>query len=139
MEKVFVDTNIIIDFLAKREPFVQSATEIFSLADDQVIEIGISSLSYSNAFYILKKDYQKKDVIERLNKVYSITNTLNVNSKIIQLALNADFKDFEDAIQYYTATEGKANLIVTRNIKDFIKSEIPVLTPEDYIKTKMYK
>ena len=139
MEKIFVDTNVIIDSFEERAPFDKDADIILSLADMKFIEVLISSLSFSNIYYILRKSIKHEVLIEKLKNLNIFTTTLNVNSKIIQLALNADFKDFEDAIQYYTATEGKANLIVTRNIKDFSKSEIPVLTPEDYIKTRVYK
>lgn len=139
MDKIFLDTNVIIDSLGTRVPFDEDADIILSLADKKLIEALISSLSFSNIYYILRKSINPGVLIEKLKTLSTITTTLNVNSKIIQLALNSDFKDFEDTIQYYTAIEGKANIIVTRNLKDFSKSEIPVLTPEDYIKTRILK
>jgi predicted nucleic acid-binding protein len=134
MNNLLVDTNIIIDLLSKREPFYNFAAILFSLADKKLVKLNLSSLSFANTHYILTREIPENETREVLRKFKILVNVLALDDKIIDLSLNSNFKDFEDAIQYYSAIENNLDGIITRNRKDFRKSKIPVLTPEEYIK-----
>jgi len=134
MKKLLVDTNIIIDLLAKREEFYEPAAQLFSLADQNKVKLYVCSLSFANAHYILSRHLPESKVREILRKLKVLVNVISLDSKVIDLALNSDFKDFEDAIQYYAAMESNINIIITRNLKDFKKSDIPVMTGLQFIK-----
>jgi len=116
MRRIFVDTNIIIDLLQKREDFYQEAQELFTFADQKKVEIFISSLSITTANYLLSKHYSSSQ------------------ARKIKLALASDFKDFEDAIQYHTALEHQIEIIITRNKRDFQKTSIPVMTAKELVR-----
>jgi len=132
--RVFVDTNIIIDLLAKRQPFYVESQKIFSLSDTKQIELFISSLSLVNTHYILNDVMKIKDARLILGKFKVLVESNALSDKIIELALNdTKFKDFEDGIQYYSALESQCQLILTRNLKNFKNSKIPVLSPKEYI------
>ena len=132
--RIFIDTNVIIDLLAKREPFYVESQKIFSLSDTNQIELIISSLSLVNTYYILNDVMKIKDARLILGKFKVLVKSNDLSDKIIELALNdINFKDFEDGVQYYSALESQCQLIVTRNLKDFKHSKIPVLSPKEYI------
>ena len=135
MDKIFVDSDIILDLLSARQPHYYAAAELFSLADEGSIKIFVSSLSFSNVNYILSRQYNGDQTRKKLLKFKTLVSILSVNEKTIELALASEFKDFEDAIQYYTAIENDIITLLTRNLKDFRKSEISVLTAEQYLKS----
>ena len=133
MNKIFVDTNIIIDLLSKREEFYVESQELFSLADTNKLELNISALTFANAYYILSQNLKIENSRKILRKFKILCNVLPLNDKIIDLALDSDFNDFEDAIQYFTAIENECEIIVTRNLKDFKNSNLPVLTARQFL------
>jgi len=134
MMKLFLDTNIVIDLLAKREPFYKHAAQIFSLADKMKIQLYVSALTFANTNYIILKERKPEEAKAILRKLKLIVNIISLDDKIIGLSLNdSDFRDYEDAIQYYSAIENGIETIITRNLKDFQKSKIPVLTAEQYL------
>lgn len=134
MENIFVDTNIIIDLLAKREPFYKDAQELFTLSDKKIIQLYISSLSFANAYYSIIKHHKEIDAKKYLAKFKVLVKVLPLDDKAIELALASNFNDFEDGLQYYIAIANDADIIITRNKKDFKNSEIPVLTAGEYIR-----
>lgn len=132
--RVFIDTNVIIDLLAKREPFYIESQKIFSLSDTNEIELIVSSLSLVNTYYILNDVMKIKDARLILGKFKVLVQSSDLNDKIIELALNdIKFRDFEDGVQHYSALESQCQLIVSRNLKDFKNSKIPVLSPKEFI------
>lgn len=133
MRSLFVDTNIVLDLLSKRKPHYYDAAKLFSLADKQQIELAVSSLTFVNAHYILCKEMSDTKARAILRRFKILVKVLPLDDKIIDLSLNADFADFEDAIQYFTALESQLEIIITRNIKDFKLSEIPVMTAGEYL------
>ena len=136
MTQVLIDTDVILDFFLERKPFFQDAAKILSLAESRKIKAHVTSLSFSNCYYILRQVGQHEIVIDNLKKLARIVEILSVNSKSIELAFYSEFRDFEDAIQYFSAFQkDKRNLIITRNIKDYKKSELPVMTPGNYLKS----
>lgn len=135
MERVFVDTDIVLDLLSGRQPHYNYAAELFSLADEGSVKLFVSSLCFANVNYILSRQYNGDQARKKLLKFKTLVSVLSVNDKIIELALASDFKDFEDAIQYYTAIENDLSVLLTRNLKDFRKADINVLTSEQYLRS----
>jgi len=136
MENVFIDTDVIVDFLTDRKPFSLESAKIFSLIDQKKIKGCVSSLSFSNLYYVLRKVGTHKKVISSLQELSDMVDILKVDSDIVKSALNSDFKDFEDSIQYFSAQEHKkVDCIITRNIKDYKDSSLPVMTPETFLVT----
>jgi len=135
MDLIFVDADVCLDLLADRPPFNKSAAQLFTMADRKKITIQVSSLTFGNLHYILRKEYSSLESRKILQRFKVLVQVLALHDKIVELALQSDFRDFEDALQYFSALEGNAKGIVTRNLKDFRSSEIPVLTPESYLKT----
>jgi len=135
MTELFIDTDVIIDFLIDRKPFSREAAVIFTLIEQKKIKGHVSVLTFSNIYYILRKIESHNKVKAKLESLSNIVGILNVGERIIKDALANDFPDFEDSIQYFTAIESKkADIIITRNIKDYKKSSIPVMTPADFLK-----
>lgn len=135
MKKIFIDTNIVLDLLGQREPFYQDAAKLFSLADRGKVKLYVSSLTIANSNYVLSKLRSAKEARVILIKFKILVVVLELNDKIIELSLNDDsFKDFEDGLQYYTALENEADILITRNLKDFESSRIPVMTASQYLK-----
>jgi len=110
------------------------AARIFSLADKKKIEISVSALSFATTNFILlrlKKPHEAKQILRKFKLIFQV---LSLDYKIVELALNdSDFKDFEDGLQYYTALENGLDTIITRNLKDFRKAKIPVMTADQYL------
>ncbi len=135
--KVFVDTDIVIDFFTDRAPFANAASELFELAFKKELQIYISALSINNIYYIVRKFLKHEKAIDAIKSLIGFTEIIGTSKSEIIQALNNDFKDFEDAIQYSTAlTVNGIDAILTRNIKDYQKSEIPVFKPEHYLQIR---
>jgi predicted nucleic acid-binding protein len=132
MKQIFLDTNVIIDVLADRKPFSLVAAQIFTKAVSGKAKLYISAISYSNIYYILKQYLSKNETIRLLNELSEITEIVDVTNVIIKQSLKSDFKDFEDAIQYHCALSlQKIDFLITRDSKDFKKSVLPVMNPEE--------
>lgn len=136
MKKVLIDTDVILDFFFDREPFSQNAARILSLCEKKVIVGYVTPVIVSNVYYLLSQKAKQEKVIEKLKALLSILDILVVDKNSIMVALNSDFKDFEDALQNYAAElDGTISLIITRNTKDYKKSELGVMSPDDFLKT----
>ena len=134
MTKLLVDTNILLDLLARREPYYNGAAQVFSLADKEQLVLSVSSLNFSAVYYVLSKTYQANGARDVLRRLKILVQVLSLNDKIIELALNDNtIGDFEDALQYHTALENSQEIILTRNQKDFKKSILPVMNPDEYL------
>ncbi len=133
MEKVFLDTNIVIDLLAKRSPFFIDAQELFSRGDRKEVELCISSLTFANAYYSISRHHRDVEVKKFMSIFKVLVTVLPLEDKSIELALAADFTDFEDGLQYFTALNNGTDVIITRNKKDFKQSIIPVMTAGEFL------
>ena len=137
MSRLLIDTNIVIDLLSKREKIYEEAAELFSLADRKELVLAISSLTFANTNYILTKLKSAKEAKAILRKFKVLVEVLSLDDKITELALSDNnFTDFEDGLQYYSAIENQIDIIITRNKKDFKKSNIPVLTAKEFLARK---
>jgi predicted nucleic acid-binding protein len=136
MKKLFVDTNIVIDLLSRREPFYEEAATLFSFADKNQVELSMSSLSIANTSYTLLRQMDSTKAKSILRKLRLIVKILPLDDKIVGLALNDEtFTDFEDALQYFIAIENQQEIIITRNLKNFKNSKIPTATAEQFIRS----
>ena len=134
MKTIFLDTNIVIDFLADRKPFSLLAAKLFNFTLSGKVKIYISAVSYNNIYYILRQFLSNTETIKLLDELSEMTEIADVTKSIIKKSLKTDFKDFEDAIQYNCALSvTKIDFIVTRDTKDFKKSTLSVMTPEEAV------
>ncbi len=135
--KIFIDSDVVIDFFTDREPHVNPASELFELNERGQIKLYISAVSINNIYYIVRKFLGHKktlEVVEILTEIMEIVGT--TKNEIIQ-ALRNKFTDFEDSVQYSSALTIKdLDLIVTRNVKDYKNSSIAVMTPLNFLKMK---
>jgi predicted nucleic acid-binding protein len=135
MDKVLIDSDVILDFFFDRKPFSDQASQIFSLCETRKIKGFITPVICSNIYYLLRQIARHEKVIEKLRQLMTILDVVTMDRETVLQALNSDFKDFEDALQNFAANRaGFIDVILTRNIKDYTKSEIGVMTPENYIK-----
>jgi predicted nucleic acid-binding protein len=136
MTNLFIDTDVIIDFLIDRRPYSREAAIIFTLIDQKKLKGYASSLTFSNLFYVLRKIEPHKKVISKLDSISKILTILKVDDQNIRDAIDSGFPDFEDSIQYFCAMDcKKIEVIITRNTKDYKKSDLPVMTPGDFLKS----
>ena len=134
MSRLLIDTNVVLDLLAKREPFYKSSAQIFSLADKNKLKLSINSLTIANTNYVLSRLKTATEAREILRRFRVLVKIVSLNDKIIDLALNDNtFGDFEDGLQYYSAIENNMDIILTRDLKGFKSSKIPVMTPDEYL------
>jgi predicted nucleic acid-binding protein len=135
MDKLLIDTDVILDFFFDRQPFAENAAHILSLCETKSIEGFITPVICSNLYYLLRQTAKHERVIEKLGQLLTIVDVLDVNRDIVLKAVGSGFTDFEDALQHFSAVQSqKIDVILTRNVKDFAKSEVGVLTPEGYLK-----
>jgi len=135
MNKILIDTDVILDFFFDRKPFSDDATKIMMLCEKKVISGFVTPVIISNVYYLLRKTAKHEKVIENLKMLINMIDIATINKETILEALNSDFKDFEDAIQNFSAQYDKEiKVIVTRNIKDFKESSLSVMTPETYLR-----
>jgi predicted nucleic acid-binding protein len=134
MKNIFLDTNVLIDFFADRQPFSTEAAKLFNYSFKKELNIYISAVSYNNIYYILRQSCSHAKTINMLAELNEWTDIIDVSRDIIKKSIKSDFKDFEDAIQYYCAKSlSKIDFIVTRDTKDFKSSALPVLTPKEAV------
>lgn len=136
MENILVDTDVILDFFFDRKPFSDNAAIILSYCESNRIKGFITPVICSNVYYLLRRTSKHEKVIEKLSQLLTFIDVLQMDREIVLEALNSKFKDFEDALQNFSAAKtGNINAIITRNIKDFTNSKIGVLTPDNFLKT----
>jgi predicted nucleic acid-binding protein len=131
--KLFIDSDIILDVLSLREPFYQSAATLFSLVENRKIEGFTSPIVFSNVHYVLRKRVSRKTTLSSLKYLKNLIQILPVDERIIGLALDSSFEDFEDAIQYYCAEQNGINYFITRNKIDYKKAEITILNAQEFL------
>lgn len=136
MDKALIDTDVILDSFFDRKPFAEYSGHILHLCETGKIKGYLTPVAYSNLYYILRQSAPHEKVIEKLKQLLKITDVLVMNKNVISYALDSGFKDFEDSLQNYSAVlSQKITLIITRNIRDYKKSELGVFTPELYLKS----
>ena len=132
MTRLFLDTNIVIDLLDKREPFCDEAVRLFSMAYNKKLQLIVAPITYATASYLLQKGRTQEEVRILLANFRQLAHVATIDERIIDDAIASKFRDFEDAMQYYTALKANADVIITRNAKDFAASKIPVMSPVEF-------
>lgn len=130
---IFIDTNILLDVLRAREPFLKNSLAIWALVEREKFEGYISAISFNHTYYVLRATVGNAKAYEAMRILRGTFRVVALDERIMNNAIDADFKDFEDAIQFFSAIHANANYIVTRNVKDFSRNDIPVLTPEAFL------
>lgn len=128
--KVLFDTNVILDALLEREQFYEDAAALFRAIGKGKIEAFVSGTSIKDAYYIISKQISKERGLQAVQELLKIMQICNVDRKVLERAVELNFKDFEDAIQVAAAEPEDLDVIVTRDIKDFKGSPVPIVTPE---------
>lgn len=135
MMKVFIDTNILIDFLAAREPFAEEAMALFQLADNDEIELMVSDLTIINAIYILRRmHYDLSEIYDSLDNIRPLLTITSMGATVVDRCLQHRSDDFEDEMQYFSAIDANADYIIIRNKKDFDFGDSAVMTPQEFFK-----
>ncbi|TVQ26127.1 MAG: PIN domain-containing protein [Leptolyngbya sp. DLM2.Bin15] len=129
--RVLIDTNIVLDFLQEREPFVENAARLFERIDAGEIEGFIAATTITNIYYIIRRIAGRVVAQDAIAQVLNDLNICAVNLEILEQALALNFEDFEDAVQYACAVLHGIDAIVTRDASGFISAEIPVVLPEE--------
>lgn len=135
--RIFLDSDVVIDFFTDREPHVNPASELFELNEQGSVKLYLSAVSINNIYYIVRRFLGHKKTLEVIETLIEMTKIVGTTKKEIVQALKNDFTDFEDSIQYSSAlTVKKLDAIITRNIKDYRNSSIAVMTPLNFLKLK---
>lgn len=129
---LFLDTNVVIDYLAKRESFADDIYHVIMASSSRGWQLCISALSFTTIYYVLRKQYSHSQLLDLLSSIRNAFSVCEVDDEIIRQALHSDFQDFEDAVQCFTAQRVESDVIITRNVKDFVSSPILVKTPREF-------
>jgi predicted nucleic acid-binding protein len=131
----FLDTNVLMDVLLDREPFVADSQRIWLLAERGKIRGHVSVLSFPNVYYVVRKLSGLRKSRRMMVMLRDVFVPVQCDEQVLNQAIDADFKDFEDAIQYFSALRANADCLISRNPKHFRAADIPVLTPNEFLAT----
>ncbi|WP_158859124.1 type II toxin-antitoxin system VapC family toxin [Lunatibacter salilacus] len=135
--KLFVDSDVVIDFFTDRDPHANPASELFELNEQKKVTIFISAVSVNNIYYIVRRFLGHKKTIEVVETLTEMTEIVGTTKKEIIEALKSNFSDYEDSVQYSSAlTINGLDAIITRNIKDYKNSSIAIMTPLNFLTMK---
>jgi len=132
--KVLIDTNVVLGVALQRQPYVEASAGVMFLSQTKRLDGYVSASAISDIYYIMRKHVGHSAAIDFMRRLVLGCRIAEVNQSIIELALASDFKDFEDAIQNTTASANALDAVVTRNVKDFKKSDLQILMPEQLLK-----
>lgn len=139
MDHLLIDTDVLLDFFFDRQPFSDHAAKLLSLCDEGKIKGFITSVMVSNIYYILRKNAGHEKVIESLKLLMNIVDVVTTDKRTIIEALHSGFKDFEDALQNFSAqNRADITLIITRNVKDYKTSRLSIMDPETYLNLRSF-
>ncbi|HMA99870.1 MAG TPA: PIN domain-containing protein [Spirochaetota bacterium] len=132
-EKIFIDSDVILDVILERQPHFENSQRILAYIENNIFNGYTSSLILSNCFYIINNKKNKDAALKAIRKLRSILTILSFTDKEIGESINSSFTDFEDGIQYFICINNDLPTLITRNIKDFKKSNINIFTPKEYL------
>ena len=137
MNSLLLDTDVVLDFFLDREPFAEDAARILTLCEEKQTQVFVTPVSISNVYYLLRKLGSHSKVITHLKQLLTLVKVASVPKEVVLEALESDFADFEDALQHFAAkSETGIQIIITRNLKDYSKSSLAVMTPAAYLKAR---
>jgi predicted nucleic acid-binding protein len=129
--KVLLDTNIVLDLLLEREPFIETAIAIFEEIEQGNIQAYIAATTITNVFYIIRKNKSREVALIALKRLLVGLQVCPVNLQVIEVALDINPRDFEDSVQLACATVNQLTAIITRYAKDFVESPLPIYSPAE--------
>jgi len=140
MKNILIDSDVILDFFFDRQPFSKYSTYVLGQCELKKLNGFITPVIISNVYYLLTKNATHRRVIKKLNQLLTFTDILIIDKQVILKSMNSGFNDFEDALQNYASEDsGIIDIIITRNTKDYQKSELSVMTPEMFSKMSILK
>ena len=131
--KLFIDTNVVLDLLQYREPWIHDTLVLFQLAKEKRVELIVTDLTFVNVVYIAGKNVDKKKLNETLVGLKKFLTIVPIGDACIEQALSGNFADFEDAVQCFAAKREKVDYILSRDEKGFYMSEIPVMNVTEFL------
>ena len=131
--KLYIDTNVVLDLLQYREPWIDDTLVLFQLAKDKEVELIVSDLTFVNVVYIAGKNFDKQKLKETLIGLKKLVTVVPIGNACVDQALGDDFNDFEDAVQYYAAKRERVDFILSRDEKGFKMSDISVLSVSEFL------
>ncbi len=134
MKRVLFDTNILLDIALRRNPFFEDTLKLFGLIDQKLIAGNITASTVTDIYYIAKKEKGHVESISFIKGLFDVVDVMGVEKSTIVNALALDMKDFEDAVPVSASILNDIDVIITRNDGDFVKSPLPVKSPQEFLK-----
>lgn len=131
--KVLIDTNIVLDLLLDREPFSENASAVFAHIEHSRVEASLCATTLTTLDYLLGRSLSAKQARQTIQRLLELFEIATVNRSVIEEALASRMTDFEDSVLAYSANLAGADLIVTRNTKDFRRSPVKAVTPTEFL------
>ncbi len=130
---LLLDTNVLLDVLAARKPFYETAARIWSLAGHEDVEAFVSAISFNNVYYIVREAGGKAKADEALRTLRGLFTPVPLDAGLINQAMDAPIDDSEDAVQFHSAARRKCDYLITRDPDGFPSSGVPVLSPQEFL------
>ena len=131
--KVLFDTNILLDILLEREPYIEVAAKLFSLVDNGRVKGSICATAVTTTYCMTAKGLGSKRAHDQVRTLLSVFDVATVDDGVLQRALESGFRDYEDAVAHEAARAAGISAIVTRNARDFTKATISVFEPHELL------
>lgn len=135
-DRLFFDANVLLDHLLDRGSFADDATELWSMAERRELIGCVSAFSFNLVYYIVRNQADERTARRALKALRDVFDIVEVDGRIINQAIDSGFSDFEDCVQHACALRAKATHFVTRDVSGFRRSEVPVVAPLDYLRTR---
>lgn len=136
INNVLIDSDIILDYFLDRQPFSENSSKILALCDTGRLNGFVTGIAIANIYYVLRKEHKSKTILQGIKVLLAFLDVIKVDKGIILKAIDSEFSNFEDALQNFSADSNSSiNAIITRNIKDYKKSNLSILTPSMFLKT----
>ncbi|MGD0898501.1 MAG: PIN domain-containing protein [Thermoguttaceae bacterium] len=130
---VFLDTNVLLDVLAKREPFYEASAAVWTLAEQGKVRGLVSALSFPNVYYVVRRLRDRRAAATAMRLLRDTFTPVPLDEQVLYQAMDAGLKDFEDAIQYFSAVRKDAACLISRDPDHFPPSTLSVLTPAEFL------
>ena len=131
--RVIIDTNVVLDVLLEREPFVKAAVDVFCLVEESRLDAFICATTITTIDYLLTQSLPASEARDTLHRLISLFEIATVNRSVIERALMSKINDFEDAVLDEAGQMAGADSVVTRNTKDFTGSTLKVFDPNEFL------
>lgn len=135
MTNILLDSDVMLDFFLKREPFYNSSGQILSICETHKVRGFITGLALANTYYMLRKRIDHEGIIHHFEKLMTFLDILPIDKLTLE-AMRSQFRDFEDALQNFSAERSpEIRTIITRNVNDYKSSNLNILTPNMFLAT----